>query len=193
MSKTICVYCASSSEVDPVYLQAATALGKLLAQQKYRLVYGAGETGLMGALADAVLANAGAVTGVIPRFMMERDWHHKHVEDIIVTETMHERKALMAKMADVAIALPGGCGTIEELMEVITWKQLGIFPKPILILNTKGYYDPLIKMLEEAVRQKFMHPEHASLWAVVNNEEDILQAINEMPLAKEDLLNFNIV
>lgn len=178
---SIAVYCASSAKVDPSYLAAAKELGEILAKEKIHCIYGAGHIGLMGAMADAILKAKGKITGIIPAFMVDQNWHHKGLEELIVTEGMHERKSKMAQLSDAAVTLPGGCGTLEELMEVITWKQLSLYPKPIIIINTNGYFDPLIQMLEKAVDEKFMRPEHTSLWKVVNSPSEVLTAIKNMP------------
>jgi uncharacterized protein (TIGR00730 family) len=178
MLKTVCVYCASSTQIDESYFKAAKELGQLLAQNNIRLVYGGGNIGLMGVLADSVLSEGGKVTGVIPQFMIEMDWHHKHLTELITVASMHERKEKMAFLADAVIALPGGCGTMEELLEIITWKQLGLFLSPIVVLNTNNYYDELIKMLDKAVNQNFMREIHSRMWSVVNDVENIIPTIN---------------
>jgi len=174
---TICVYCASSTQINPLYFEATERLGKILAEAGHAVVFGGGSTGLMGKLADSMLASNAKITGVIPQFMIDEDWHHNELTELIVTQTMHERKEKMASMADAAIALPGGCGTLEELLEVITWKQLGIFTKPIIIVNMGGYYNPLIEMLHRAVDEKFMRDIHKNMWEVVDTPEDVLSAI----------------
>ncbi|MBN1463585.1 MAG: TIGR00730 family Rossman fold protein [Paludibacteraceae bacterium] len=193
MIQTVCVYCAASAKVDSTYLSAASQLGQLLVKHKIHCIYGAGKTGLMGALADSVLANKGKITGIIPQFMMDQNWHHNELENTIVTNTMHERKSKMASMADAAIALPGGCGTIEELMEVITWKQLNLYPKPIVIVNIKGYFDPLIEMLNKAVEEQFMRPEHAKLWEIVTNPNEVLKTLYNSLSTNQNGLNFAVV
>lgn len=175
--QTICVYCAASTQISPRFFDAADRLGKILASAGHSVVFGGGATGLMGKLADSMLASNGKITGVIPQFMCDENWHHNELTELIVVDTMHERKEKMARMADAVIALPGGCGTLEELMEVITWKQLGIFTKPIVILNTDGYYNPLIDMLHRAVEEKFMRDVHKNMWEVVDTPEEILGAI----------------
>ncbi len=175
--QTICVYCASSSQVKPEYFDATSRLGKILARENMSIVYGGGSKGLMGMLADSTLAAGGKITGVIPRFMCEVEWNHTGLTELILVETMHERKEKMAKMADAIVALPGGCGTLEELLEVITWKRLGIFTKPIVIVNLEGYFDALITMLNRAVEEHFMREEHRKMWEVVENPEQVLQAI----------------
>jgi uncharacterized protein (TIGR00730 family) len=173
----ICVYCASSTQINEAYFSAAEQLGKALANNSIQLVYGGGSVGLMGKIADAVLDTGGKVIGVIPKFMYEQNWNHSGLTELIITRTMHERKEKMAMMSDAAVALPGGCGTFEELLEVITWKQLGIFTKPIIIVNINGYYDPLIEMLNTAIEQKFMKDSHRSIWTVVTTAQEVLPAI----------------
>lgn len=153
---SVCVYSASSTKIDAVYFQAADTLGRLLAEHRIRLINGAGSIGLMRSVADAVLKNGGEVTGVIPRFMVEQNWHHTGLTELIEVESMHERKRKMADLSDGIIALPGGCGTLEELLEIITWKQLGLYLNPIVILNINGFFDPLLEMLEKAIDENFM-------------------------------------
>jgi len=175
--QTICVYCASSTQIMPQYFDVTAKLGKIIAKAGFSVVFGGGSSGLMGKLADSMLNNKGSVVGVIPKFMCDENWHHSGLSELIVVETMHERKALMAQMADAIVALPGGCGTFEELMEAITWKQLGIISVPIVILNIAGYYDPMIEMLNRAIEEKFMRDVHKNMWVVVNSAEEVLPAI----------------
>lgn len=172
--QSVCIYCASSTKISPVYVDAAEKLGSLLGERKIRVVNGAGSIGLMRIISDAALKAGGTVTGVIPRFMMENGWGHSGLTELIEVDTMHERKQLMANMADAIIALPGGCGTLEELLEIITWRQLGLYKGPIIILNTNGYFDPLIEMLKRAVDEQFMHSGHSSIWTVVNTPEEAI-------------------
>jgi len=186
----ICVYCASSSQINPIYFEAAEKLGKVLSDNNLQLVYGGGSVGLMGRIADTMLAAGGRVTGVIPQFMCEQEWDHNGLTELIITETMHERKEKMAFMSDAAVALPGGCGTFEELLEVITWKQLGIFTKPIIIVNIDGYYNPLIEMLNRAIVQNFMRDLHRNIWTVVASAEEVLPAILNAPLWDESVRKF---
>jgi uncharacterized protein (TIGR00730 family) len=188
--KKVCVYCASSTKIDAAYFSAAKELGKILAENELELVYGGGSMGLMGTVADAVMEHGGRVTGVIPRFMCEQQWDHPGVSEMIVTESMHERKEKMAFMSDAAIALPGGCGTLEELLEVITWKQLGLFTKPIIVLNTNGFYDPLIEMLHRAIEQQFMRELHRDIWTVVSTPSEVLQAIHAAPVWDTNVRKF---
>ncbi len=176
--RTICVYCAASTKIKPVYFEATARLAKIFTEAGMSVVFGGGCSGLMGQLADSMLAANGKITGVIPQFMCDEEWHHKSLSELIVVETMHERKALMAKMADAIVALPGGCGTMEELLEAITWKQLGILTVPIVIVNMDGYYDSMIEMLHRAVDENFMRGVHKNMWEVVATPEEVLNAIS---------------
>lgn len=175
--KTITVYGASSPNIEESYISAAKKLGSILAHSGVRVVTGAGSTGLMAAIEDGVLESGGEAIGVIPTFMVREGWMHKSLSQVIETDDMHKRKELMAQMADAVVALPGGPGTFEELMEIITWKMLGLFSKPIVILNTNGYYNPLLKMLQTSADSGFMREEFLSAWIVVENPEDVLPAI----------------
>ncbi len=188
--QNICVYCASSSQVKSVYFDAAERLGEILAINDCQLIYGGGHRGLMGKIADTVLASGGKVTGIIPKFMCEVEWNHTGLTDLILVENMHERKEKLAKMADAVVALPGGCGTMEELLEVITWKRLGIFTKPIIICNVSGYFDPLIDMLNRSVDENFMGEEHRKMWEVVDSPEAVMHAINTSVTWDENARNF---
>jgi uncharacterized protein (TIGR00730 family) len=175
--QTICVYCASSTQVKPVYFEATARLSRIFALANLSVVYGGGSKGLMGQLANSTLEAGGKITGVIPRFMCDVEWNHTGLTELILVDTMHERKEKMAVMADAIVALPGGCGTLEELLEVITWKRLGIFTKPIVIVNVEGYFDDLVSMLNRAVDEHFMRIEHHKMWEVVQTPEEVLDAI----------------
>lgn len=188
--QNICVYCASSSQVNPVYFQAAERLGEILAASNLQLIYGGGHRGLMGKIADTVLAGGGKVTGIIPGFMCEVEWNHTGLTELILVKDMHERKEKLASMADAVVALPGGCGTMEELLEVITWKRLGIFTKPIIICNISGYFDPLIEMLNRSVDENFMGEEHRKMWKVVEQPEEVLNAISSSYKWDKNARNF---
>lgn len=187
---SVCVYCASSTKINPVYFEAASALGQLLGERKLRVINGAGSMGLMRAVSDATLQSGGMVTGVIPRFMVEQDWHHTELTELIEVESMHERKQLMADLSDAVIALPGGCGTLEELLEIITWKQLGLYLKPIVILNVNGYFDPLLDMFQRCVGEMFMRPQHADMWMVAETPEKAVEMIHSQPLWDKDTRKF---
>lgn len=188
--KNVCVYSASSTQIAPVYFHAAQELGQLMAKQHINLINGAGCLGLMSAISDATLAAGGTVTGVIPHFMVEQGWHHKGLTRLIETETMHERKRTMADLSDGIIALPGGCGTLEELLEIITWKQLGLYLKPIVILNINGFYNPLLQMLEHAIEEHFMRPEHGAIWQVANTPQEALDLLHTTPLWSKEIRKF---
>jgi uncharacterized protein (TIGR00730 family) len=159
----ICVFCGSSSGTGESYLQAARAVGRLLYERNIELVYGGGRVGLMGAVADACLAAGGRVTGVIPQLLVDKEVAHRGLTELRVVHTMHERKALMADLADAFLALPGGYGTWDELCEVLTWSQIGIQRKASALLNVNGYYDPLLAMADRAVAEGFLRDVHREL------------------------------
>ena len=186
----ICIYCASSSKIDEVYFEATERLAKILVHSNIQVVYGGGGHGLMGKLADTVLAEGGKIKGIMPQFMNEVEWAHKKVTDIEFTNTMHERKAKFLENIDALIALPGGTGTLEELLEAITLKRLGQFTKPIIILNTNGYYDPLKMMLERCVSENFLRPIHAEMWAFVQQPEEVITAINQSMQWDKNAISF---
>lgn len=171
---TVCVFAASSSRIDNRYSVAAGKLGSLFALSGMNVVYGGGGIGLMGTLADAVMKGGGSVTGVIPSFMNDEGWGHSGVSEMIVTDDMGERKKNMFAMADAVVALPGGIGTLEELSEAITLKQLGLFKGPVVILNTLNFYDPLIEFLEHMIDGNFLRPEHKGIWEIASTPEDVI-------------------
>jgi len=187
---SVCVYSASSTKIDQTYFNAATVLGELLAKKEIRLINGAGSIGLMRAVADASLQAGGKVTGVIPRFMVEQNWHHKGLTKLVEVDSMHERKQLMADLSDGIIALPGGCGTLEELLEIITWKQLGLYFNPIVILNVNNFFDPLLAQLNEAVEQNFMRPQHAGIWSVAQTPEEAIGLLFSTPKWDKEIRKF---
>ena len=180
--RSVCVYCASSTKIPAIYFEVANELGRLLGELQLNVVNGAGNIGLMRAVSDATLSAGGTVTGVIPHFMVEQEWYHKGLTQLIEVETMHERKQKMANLSDACIALPGGCGTLEELLEIITWKQLGLYVNPIVILNVNHYYDPLLQLFEQAIQEQFMRPQHQRLWAVAETAKEAVQLIYSEPL-----------
>ena len=179
---SVTVYCASSTQIDECYFEAARRLGMLLAQKEIRIVNGAGNMGLMATVSDAALDAGGKVTGVIPSFMVEQGWHHQQLSELRITDTMHERKQLMADLSEGVVALPGGCGTLEELLEIITWKQLGLYIHPIVILNTNGYFDALIKQLDHAVDEHFMRQQHKAIWQVASTPDEAVELLYTTPL-----------
>jgi uncharacterized protein (TIGR00730 family) len=164
--KRICVFCGSSPGHDPRYLEAARTMGRTLARRGLGLVYGGGSVGLMGAVADAVLASGGEAVGVIPRVLQIRELAHKSLSTLHVVGSMHERKALMAELSDGFVALPGGMGTLEELSEVLTWAQLGLHSRPVGLLDVAGYYQPLAEFFDRAVGAGFLRPAHRALLLV---------------------------
>jgi uncharacterized protein (TIGR00730 family) len=167
--RTLCVYAGSNPGDDPTHTETARALGTLLAERGIGVVYGGGRTGLMGAVADAALAAGGTVVGIIPAHLEEREVAHRGLTELVVVGSMHERKTLMAERADAFVALPGGLGTLEELVEVATWTQLGIHDKPVGLLDSAGYWRPLDAFLEHAVAAGFLHPEHRK--AIVREDD----------------------
>ena len=178
---SVCVYCASSTQIDEKYFRAAEELGRLIAQKGLRLITGAGNQGLMNAIEEGSLAAGGKVTGIIPTFMMEEGWHHTGLTELIETRTIHERKEMMAKLSDGVIALPGGCGTLEELLEIITWKQLGLYLNPIIILNIDGYYDHLLAQLRQAIDENFMRAIHGDIWKVATTPDEAIDLLFTTP------------
>lgn len=179
--KTIAVYCASSNRVRQSFIDAAENLGEIFASHNIRLVYGDGGIGLMAAIAKGSLDAGGEVLGVIPRFMVEQGWNNPRSTETIVTETMHERKATICKVSDAMVALPGGIGTFEELLECLTWKQLGLHNNPVVILNTDGYYDRLLSCIDLMVEEQMMRPIHKNMYVVVSTPEEVLPAILNSP------------
>ena len=175
----VCVFCASSANIDQRYLEAARELGALLAQGQWRCVNGGGAVGLMGAVTDGALDAGGEVTGVIPKFMVDNGWCYDRLEDVIITADMHQRKHMMSDMADAVIALPGGVGTLEELLETLTWRQLGLVKVPVIILNTLGYYDALLSMLSHAIDEGFMKSSHSQLWQVASTPAEAVSLLDE--------------
>lgn len=180
-TKNICVYCASSSKVADCYTKAAYELGTIIGNEGMSLITGGGCQGLMRCVEDGTLDSGGKAIGVIPEFMVEQGWHHKGLSELRITKDMHERKQTMAKLSDAVIALPGGCGTMEELFEIITWKQLGLYFNPIVILNINGYYDHLIMQLERAIEEHFMGKIHGEIWRVATTPAEAIKYVKETP------------
>jgi uncharacterized protein (TIGR00730 family) len=181
MSKinALCVYCGSSAGTDPAFAAAAQAFGQILAENGVRLIYGGGTVGLMGALAHAVLEHGGEVTGVIPEFLTRRERPRRLPQELVVTADMHQRKRTMFERADGFVALPGGIGTLEEVVEQLTWAQLGRHQKPILIANINGYWDPLLTLIDHMRAVKFVVSPHAVDFLVASRVEDILPTMRE--------------
>jgi uncharacterized protein (TIGR00730 family) len=175
--KTICVYCGSSDRLHPAYLEAARKMGETIAQRGLKLVYGAGSTGLMGALAEGALQAGCQVIGVIPAYFNTPQLAHRGLSRLEVVDTIHARKARMAELADGFVALPGGFGTLEELLEMLTWAQIGLHQKPIGLLNVRGYFDPLLAMIERAQKEGFIYNEHLALLAHAKDAHELLEVM----------------
>ena len=181
MIQSVTVYCASSRQTDPSFREAARRVGEELARNGVAVVYGGGAVGSMGALADGALSAGGRVVGVLPRFMADLEWGHTKISELRLVEDMHQRKHAMLQAADGVVALPGGSGTLEELLEAITWKRLGLYAGPIALLNLGGFYDPLLAMLDRCVRERFMDERHAAMWTAVREPEEVLPALRAAP------------
>ncbi|MDE2256718.1 MAG: TIGR00730 family Rossman fold protein [Xanthomonadaceae bacterium] len=189
----ICVYCASSQMCDAAYHAAARRLGELLAEDGHVIVYGGGAVGLMGSLADGALTRGGKVIGIIPRFMREVEWQHAGIEELEIVEDMRERKHRLLTGSDAVVALPGGCGTLEELFEAITLKRLGLYFNPIVLLNTHDFYAPLQTFMQKVIDQRFMNPEHAAMWSLVDAPEQVLPKIRATEKWREDARDYAVV
>jgi uncharacterized protein (TIGR00730 family) len=193
MLNRICVYCASSEQVPREYLEAAFRLGEILAEAHVTVVYGGGRLGLMGHLAEGALSRGGHIIGVIPRFMQELEWGHTGVTELHTVEDMRERKHRMLLGSDAVIALPGGCGTLEELMEAITLKRLGLYFNPILLINIAGFFDPLLEQFDRCINERFMDARHGEIWQVVSSPEQVLNSIQSAQKWPENARDFAVV
>jgi len=186
----VCVYCASSRSCDAAYHEAARRLGELVARRSWSIVYGGGGDGSMGALAGGALSAGGQVTGVIPQFMKELEWAHGGLSELRVVDDMRTRKHIMLTGSDAVVALPGGTGTLEELFEAITLKRLGIYLKPIVIVNMGGFFDPLLAQLARCVSERFMDTQHTAMWTAVASVDDVIPAIVASPVWGSDARSF---
>jgi uncharacterized protein (TIGR00730 family) len=184
----VCVYCSSSNQIPIYFFEAARALAIELVQSNITLVYGGGTTGLMGIMANEMMAKGGKVIGIIPDFMKQVEWAHEGITELHIVGDMHERKKKFLDGTDALIALPGGCGTLEELLEAITLKRLGLFTKPIIILNYKGFYDPLLAQLKSCIDQRFMNEDSDLMWQAVSQVHEIIPAIRQAPPWHEDAI-----
>ncbi|RNI32586.1 TIGR00730 family Rossman fold protein [Rufibacter immobilis] len=190
--KSIAIFCGASSGHNPVYREAAQALGTLFAQKGIRQVYGGGKVGLMGTIADAVLAHGGQVVGVIPQSLVDMEVAHQGLTQLHVVQTMHERKALMAAESDAFVALPGGFGTFDEFCEIVTWNQLRIIQKPAALFNVNGYFNPFLQMLDQAVTEGFLKAEHKSNLIISDQSQDLLtQLLHHAPVITQKWVDFN--
>ena len=184
--KSVCVFCGSKAGQSPEYALAAADLGRALADAGIHLVFGGGHVGLMGILADEVLARGGEVTGVIPKSLQERELAHSQVSDMRIVDSMHSRKALMAELSEAFIALPGGLGTFEELCEILTWAQLGFHSKPVALFNVNGYYDHLLKLINHAIAEGFMSNDQRESLIAANSVSELMKRLLTSPLGKSD-------
>jgi len=175
----VCVFCGSSFGVNPLYKQAAENLGKLMPAYGMTLIYGGGNVGLMGVVADAAMQSGGEVIGVIPDFLSKREVAHQYITRLEVVNSMHERKKRMADLADAFIALPGGWGTLEELAEVLTWRQLGLVNQPVSLLNINNFFDPLLEQLRKMVQEGFVNPKNFDILKIENSPEKLLQSLSQ--------------
>ncbi|MCF8378849.1 MAG: TIGR00730 family Rossman fold protein [Bacteroidales bacterium] len=191
--KRVAIFCASSPGVDDIYFDVAENLTRELINNDIAINYGGGGIGLMGKIADTALEMGGNIKGIIPVFMKEMEWAHKGVKDMILVRDMHERKYRLKKDIDAIITLPGGVGTMDELMEFISLKQLGQFTKPIIIVNTNGFYDPLFELLARMISQKFMRDSHSEIWTVVSDPSEVIDAIIESPPWDAEAIKFAAV
>jgi uncharacterized protein (TIGR00730 family) len=180
---SLCIYCGSSSRGRPSHHTAARRMGEILAEERIRLIYGGGSVGVMGMLADAVSNDGGEVIGIIPKFLDELEVGRRDCTELIVTDSMHSRKQRMAELADGFVILPGGLGTLDELFEIMTWRQLGLHDKPIVVVNVDGYWASLASLLDDIVEENYARPEHRDLLRIVETVDDVLPAMAEMPPA----------
>jgi uncharacterized protein (TIGR00730 family) len=176
---TVCIFASSSSRINQEYATVAAHLGALIARAGMGIVYGGGGIGLMGVIADSVMKNGGSVTGVIPSFMKDEGWDHKSVKDMIITQDMGDRKKKMFELADAVVALPGGVGTLEELTEAMTLKQLGLYHGPIIILNTMDFYGSLVNFLEHMISGNFLRYEHKGMWEIADTPEEVMEKLSK--------------
>ena len=189
----VCVYAASSAKVAPEFHAAARALGESLAAGGCSIVYGGGSQGLMGSLADGALSRGGEVIGILPRFMADLEWGHPGLTKLELVEDMRERKHRLLTGSDAVVALPGGCGTLEELFEAMTLKRLGLYFNPILLLNVRDFYAPLQGFMDSVIQERFMNPEHAAMWSMGDTVDDVLPAIRATPRWREDARDHAVV
>lgn len=186
--RSLCVLCGSREGNDRAYREAAIRLGELMAEEGVRLVYGGGSIGLMGVIADAVIEAGGEVVGVIPDFLIRYEVGHGRLTDLVVTDSMHDRKRRMFEMADAFVVLPGGLGTLDETFEIVTWKQLRLHDSPIILLNVNGYWSPLLALVHATIRGGFADPDIAELITVVEAPEQVFRSLEIAPMPKEEVL-----
>jgi uncharacterized protein (TIGR00730 family) len=192
MIDCVCVYCASSNRSPEIYLDAAARLGRILAENGITIVYGGSRLGSMGRLAAAALDVGGKVIGVLPRFMDDLEWGHRELSELRIVEDMHERKRVMLELSGAAIALPGGCGTLEELFEAITWKRLGLYFGPVVLVNVGGFFDPCIELLNRCVTERFMDEKHRAMWSVAGDPESVMETLRSAGEWSRDARDFAV-
>ena len=191
MIRHVCVYCGSSEKCPPHFFNAAARLGDSLARAGLTIVYGGGRAGLMGAIADAALAAGGHVLGVLPTFMNDVEWGHAGLQELRLVQDMHERLRIMKQESDAFVALPGGCGTLDELYQTITWKRLGLHLGPIVIVNIDGFFDATLQQLNRCIDDNFMHPRHADIWTVVPSIDEVVPALQSAPEWDPNAITFS--
>jgi uncharacterized protein (TIGR00730 family) len=190
MIQSVCVYCSSSNRSPAIYLDAAARLGRILAENGVTIVYGGSSLGSMGRLAAAALEAGGKVIGVLPRFMDDLEWGHRSLSELRIVDDMHERKRVMLELSEAAIALPGGCGTLEELFEAITWKRLGLYFGPVVLVNVGGFFDSCIELLNRCVDERFMDERHRAMWSVAGDPESVMETLRSAAEWSRDARDF---
>ena len=188
----VCVYCASSRRADQEYAQSAKRFGEILGEQGITLIYGGGAVGSMGAVANGALSRGGRVLGILPRFMDDLEWGHPEISELCLVDNMAQRKQQMIENSDGIIALPGGSGTFEELMEALTWKRLTLYRNPIVLLNTRGYFDAFQAMMVQASNERFMHSEHLRMWTPVSRPSELIPALLQADDWDSELLHLAV-
>ena len=179
--RSLCVYCGSSDRGSPAHHEAAKLLGQAMARAGIRLVYGGGRIGMMGRIADAVLQSGGEVVGIIPKFLEQVEVGHSGVTQLIVTENMHDRKQKMAEFSDAFLIMPGGLGTLDETFEILTWKQLGLHEKPVIVADIDGYWRHLVDLIDHMIAESYAKPENRALFQVIGSIDELLPALSAMP------------
>ena len=192
MIDCVCVYCASSNRSPEIYLDAAARLGRILAENGITIVYGGSRLGSMGRLAAGALEAGGKVIGVLPRFMDDLEWGHGALSELRIVADMHERKRVMLELSGAAIALPGGCGTLEELFEAITWKRLGLYFGPVVLVNVGGFFDPCIELLNRCVTERFMDDKHRAMWSVAGDPQSVMETLRRAGEWSKDARDFAV-
>jgi uncharacterized protein (TIGR00730 family) len=192
MIDCVCVYCASSNRSPEIYLDAAARLGRILAENGITIVYGGSRLGSMRRLAAAALEAGGKVIGVLPRFMDDLEWGHRALSELRIVADMHERKRVMLELSGAAIALPGGCGTLEELFEAITWKRLGLYFGPVVLVNVGGFFDPCIELLNRCVTERFMDEKHRAMWSVAGDPQNVMETLRSAGEWSRDARDFAV-